>query len=52
MIRVCSVVLTLHDDTATRSRVKAAGARAFVGKHEEAEALTPAVRRAAEAGGI
>ena len=48
--RSAVVVLTLYDDSATRSRVQAAGARAFVGKHEAAEALTPAIRRAAGAG--
>jgi DNA-binding NarL/FixJ family response regulator len=41
------VVLTLHDDSTTRSRVRAAGARAFVSKHEATEALTPAIRHAA-----
>jgi DNA-binding NarL/FixJ family response regulator len=41
------VVLTLHDDAATRERAKAAGARGFVGKHESTSALLAAVRQAA-----
>jgi hypothetical protein len=34
-------------DAATRARAQAAGARAFVGKHDAADALTPAIRFAA-----
>jgi len=41
------VILTLYDDMATRRRALDAGAIAFVGKSEGAEALTAAIRRAA-----
>ena len=41
------VILTLHDDTATRNRAEAAGARAFIGKHESCERLVSAIRSAA-----
>lgn len=41
------VVLTLYDDAAPRSRVQAAGARAFVSKHDAAGSLPPAIRFAA-----
>lgn len=52
--RICSghpgcavVVLSLHDDAATRLRAKTAGARAFVAKHQIGEALLDAIRGAA-----
>ncbi|HEX6507658.1 MAG TPA: DNA-binding response regulator, partial [Chloroflexota bacterium] len=45
--RSAVVILTLHDDPATRFHVQAAGVKAFVSKHEAAEALTPAIRGAA-----
>jgi DNA-binding NarL/FixJ family response regulator len=38
------IVLTLHDDTATRSRAAAAGARAFVPKHQVADRLIDVIR--------
>jgi two-component system response regulator DesR len=41
------VILTFYDDAATRQRALDAGAAAFVGKSEGAEALTAAIRRAA-----
>jgi DNA-binding NarL/FixJ family response regulator len=41
------VVLTLHDDGINRARALAAGAHAFVGKHERHEALLAALRTAA-----
>lgn len=39
------VVLSMHDDAGTRVRAGSAGAAAFVGKHEGAEALPSAIRR-------
>lgn len=42
------VVLTLHDDAATKQRARAAGADGFVGKHQPPEALIDAIRGAAE----
>lgn len=45
------VILTLYDDAATRRRAHDAGAVAFVGKHEAAEALPAAIRQAAEGAG-
>jgi DNA-binding NarL/FixJ family response regulator len=41
------VILSLHDDTATRALAFAAGARAFVGKHESSDVLYKAIRTAA-----
>ena len=41
------VMLSLHDDDATRAQAKAAGACAFVGKHEAADTLLTVIRRAA-----
>jgi DNA-binding NarL/FixJ family response regulator len=44
----CAVVmLSLHDDAATRSRAHAAGVHAFVAKHAGDEALVAAIRQAA-----
>ena len=40
------VVFTLYDDAATRERARAAGAAAFVAKHQTEEALLAAIRRA------
>jgi DNA-binding NarL/FixJ family response regulator len=47
-LRSSVVVLTLYDDAAMRDRALAAGAVAFVGKGEAAEALPVAIRRAAQ----
>lgn len=44
------VMLTLHDDAATRERARCAGACAFVAKHEIDHALMAAIRGAASAG--
>ena len=41
------VILSLHDDSATRARAAAAGAAAFVAKQEKDEVLLSAIRRAA-----
>ena len=41
------VVLTMFDDAATRARASAAGANAFVAKHESCDALVAAIRDAA-----
>ena len=38
------VIFTLHDDAATRARAQAAGAVAFVAKHQTEEALLAAIR--------
>ncbi|MFN8558225.1 MAG: response regulator transcription factor [Dehalococcoidia bacterium] len=43
------VMLTLHDDVVTRRRCQAAGAAAFVSKHEAHQSLIPAIRRVAGA---
>jgi len=40
------VLLSLYDDTTTRTRAFAAGAVAFVGKQEGVKALQTAIRRA------
>jgi DNA-binding NarL/FixJ family response regulator len=40
------VILTVHEDSATRARAVAAGAVAFVAKHEPAEVLLEAIYRA------
>lgn len=45
--RVAVVILTLHDDAATRDRAYAAGAAAFVAKHEPETILLEGIRRAA-----
>ncbi len=45
--RAAIIVLTMHDDDATRERARAAGAAQFVGKHEGASALLQAIRDAA-----
>lgn len=44
------VILTLQDDAFTRRRLLAAGAAAFVSKHECGERLLEAIREAARAG--
>ncbi len=41
------VILTLHDDTATRSRALAAGAIALIAKHQPPNDLLAAIRAAA-----
>jgi DNA-binding NarL/FixJ family response regulator len=41
------VMLTLHDDTVTRARATAAGARTLIGKHEPIPKLLEAIRAAA-----
>ena len=41
------VVLSIYDDAATRGQAISAGASEFVGKHDPAEVLLAAVRRAA-----
>jgi len=41
------VILSLRDDPTTRGWAAAAGACAFVGKHEPCDALVAAIRRAA-----
>ena len=41
------VILSLYDDAATRTRALAAGAAAFVGKHDGTETLLAAIRQAA-----
>jgi len=40
------VVLSIHDDPATREQARAAGAVAFVGKHAGEETLLSAIRQA------
>lgn len=40
------IVVSVHDDPVTRSRAAAAGAAAFLGKHEAATGLLPATLRA------
>ena len=45
------VIFTLLDDAATRARARAAGAAAFVAKHQTEETLLAAIRRAAMAHG-
>lgn len=42
------VVLSIHDDAATRARAAAAGASAFVAKHEAQPALVNAIHNAAD----
>ena len=41
------VILTLHDDSATRTRAREAGAAAFVAKHRMEETLLAEIRRVA-----
>ena len=48
IIRTAVVTLSLHDDAAGRKKALAAGATAFVGKHEASEALLVAIRDAAQ----
>jgi two-component system, NarL family, response regulator LiaR len=43
----CVVILSLHDDTVTRTQARMAGAMAFVAKHESPSKLFDAVRQAA-----
>jgi DNA-binding NarL/FixJ family response regulator len=47
--RTRSVVLTVHDDSATRARARAANVDQFVSKHTGAEALLSAIRKASQA---
>jgi DNA-binding NarL/FixJ family response regulator len=42
------VLLTIHDDAATRARAQEAGAVAFVCKHDGCDAVLAAIRQAAE----
>jgi DNA-binding NarL/FixJ family response regulator len=50
LVPQCTVViLTLHDDAATRTRAWEAGAAAFVAKHRMEETLLPEIRRVAMA---
>jgi DNA-binding NarL/FixJ family response regulator len=42
------VILSLHDDPETKSRARAAGASAFVAKHDIDSGLLDAIRQAAE----
>jgi DNA-binding NarL/FixJ family response regulator len=44
------VILSIHDDTTTRQRARAAGAAAFVGKQAGDLALLEAIHRAASSG--
>jgi DNA-binding NarL/FixJ family response regulator len=41
------VILSLHDESATRRRASNAGAAAFVSKHERGDGLLHAIRKAA-----
>jgi DNA-binding NarL/FixJ family response regulator len=47
--RCAAVILSIHEDRATRERARAAGA-AFVSKHEPVEALLAAIRAEAQGG--
>jgi len=47
--RTRAVVLTVHDDRATRARARAANVDRFVSKHSGAETLLTAIRQAGEA---
>jgi len=47
--RSAVVILTLHDDAATRTRAREAGAAAFVAKHQMEETLLAEIRRVAMA---
>jgi len=42
----CIVVLTIHDDAATRARARDAGATAFISKHQIDSSLMDAIRGA------
>jgi DNA-binding NarL/FixJ family response regulator len=44
------VVLSIYDDNSTRNKALAAGAVEFVGKHDTADVLLAAIRRAAGRG--
>jgi DNA-binding NarL/FixJ family response regulator len=41
------IILSLHDDSATRERAQTAGAVAFVSKHAQPDVLLEAIRRTA-----
>ncbi len=41
------IILSIYDDSSTRAQALSAGAVEFVGKHDPAEALLAAIRRAA-----
>lgn len=45
------VMLSMHDDPATRARAEVAGAAAFVAKHEAQSVLPGTIRSVAERGG-
>ncbi len=45
--RTAPVILSLRDDSVTRSRVEAAGAAAFVSKHENGDRLLQVIREVA-----
>src|SRR5262249_37490427 len=47
--RARSVVLTVHDDRATRERARASSVDRFVSKHTGAESLLSAIRQAGQA---
>ena len=47
--RSAVVILTLHDDAATRTRARDAGAAAFVAKYQMEETLLTEIRRVARA---
>ena len=49
--RSAVVIHSLHDDAATRARAHAAGAAAFVAKHETEALLLPAIRDAVSPAG-
>ena len=52
VVRTCAgarvVILSLHDDGESRDRAMAAGATAFVSKHERTERLLEVIRRVAQ----
>ena len=48
--RTTVVILSLHDDAATRARARGAGATAFVAKHQAEGQLIGAIRDASRAG--
>lgn len=41
------VLLTIHDDAATRARARQAGVTGFVSKHDSSDAVVAAIRRGA-----
>jgi DNA-binding NarL/FixJ family response regulator len=47
--RTRAVMLTVHDDRATRARAQAANVDRFVSKHSGAETLLTAIRQASQA---